>query len=67
MCSYSMKNSDDAAQASRMLPHARLDGLERVPVPFAERYVHAWQRGAPEHDMDVQTLIGVIKVRVGVL
>ena len=50
-----------------MLAHARLDGLDQVPVPFAERYVHAWQRGAPEHDMDVNTLIGVIKARFGVL
>ena len=46
-----------------MLAHARLDGLDQVKVPFAERYVHAWQRGAPKRYMDVHTLIGVIKVR----
>ena len=50
-----------------MLANARLDGLDQVPVPFAERYVHAWQRGAPQHDMDVNTLIGAIKVCSSVL
>ena len=67
MWSHSIKISDAVAEASRILANARLDGLDQVSVPFAERYVHAWQRGAPEHDMDVYTLIGVIKVRFTVL
>ena len=46
-----------------MLARALLDGLDQVQVPFAERYVHAWQLSAPEPGMDVQTLITIVEVR----
>lgn len=52
------------AKASGVLGRMRLDGLERVTVPFEERCVHVWQSGAPETDMDVDTLIKVLWVRV---
>ena len=50
------------AQASPVLARMRLDGLDRSPLPFAERYVQAW-RGAPEPDMSSETLMNVLKVR----
>ena len=54
--------SDKDAETSQFLRHMRLDGFERATVPFAERFVLAWQRGAPEPDMDTQTLFMVLKV-----
>lgn len=51
------------AETSGVLGRSRLDGLDRVPVPFEECYVHAWQRGAPEPGMDVDTLMIILRVR----
>ena len=52
---------DTVVEASPVLARMRLDGLDRAPVPFAERYVLAW-RGAPEPTMDTGTFINVVKV-----
>ena len=53
---------DDAvADASPVLARARLDGLDCVSLPFAERYVQAW-RGTPDPEMEADTLVNVLKV-----
>ena len=44
-----------------MLRRARLDGLDCVSLPFAERYVQAW-RGPPQASMDTEILLNVLKV-----
>ena len=54
---------DDAvAEASAVLARMRLDGLDRAPLPFAERYVQAWRRG-PRPDDGLDTTFNVFKVR----
>ena len=63
MVSYSVSITDADAEASTVLRRSRLAGLDRVPVPFEERIVQAWQRGAPEPDTDVDTLQQVLEVR----
>ena len=45
-----------------MLHRMRLDGLDSVTLPFAERDVLAWL-GGPKLCMDADTLMAVIKVR----
>ena len=45
-----------------MLGRMRLDGLTETAVPFAERAVLLWRRGAPTPDMDVHILIDVLVV-----
>ena len=55
--------NDADAEASRVLGRMRLDGLDRVTVPFDERFVHAWQRAAPRPGMDGTTLVNVLWVR----
>ena len=60
MCSVSI---DDAlAQASPLLGRMRLDGLTDTPVPFEERVVLHWRRGAPSPDLSVDVLKDVLKV-----
>ena len=54
---------DTVAEASAVLARMRLDGLDRAPLPFAERYVQMW-RGAPSPEMESETLITVLKVRL---
>lgn len=54
---------DADADASGVLGRMRLDGLDRATVPFEARCVHAWQRGAPEPNMDVDMLVNVLWVR----
>ena len=62
MPAFCLEIHDADAEASQFLRHMRLDGFERATVPFAERFVLAWQRGAPEPNMDTETLVMVIKV-----
>ena len=63
MPSYSISISDADSDASGVLRRMRLDGLNKATVPFDERCVSAWRRGAPEPGMDVQLLINVVWVR----
>ena len=63
MVSYSVSITDADAEASTVLRRSRLAGLDRVPVPFEERIVQAWQRGAPEQGIDVDTLQQLVGVR----
>ena len=46
-----------------MLRRSRLDGLDSVPLPFEERVVQAWRRGAPGPGVDIRTLKKLIEVR----
>ena len=46
-----------------MLGRMRLDGLNETKLPFAERAVALWRRGAPMPDTEIHLLIDVIKVR----
>ena len=62
MPSHSIDISDADAKASGVLRRMRLDGLDTATVPFGERCVRAWQRGAPEPGMDVELLIQVLWV-----
>ena len=62
MTSCSISVDDAVAEASAVLARMRLDGVDRAPLPFAERYVQMW-RGAPDPEMDVETLMNVLKVR----
>ena len=64
MNDFCLEISDATAEASPFLRHMRLDGFERATVPFAERFVLAWQRGAPEPNMDTETLVKVLQVCV---
>ena len=61
MSSVSLDIDDVVAEASPVLRRARLDGLDCVSLPFAERYVQAW-RGPPEATMDADMLLNVFKV-----
>ena len=63
MTSWSIPIDDAVAEASAVLERMRLDGLDRAPLPFAERYVQMW-RGAPSPEMESETLITVLKVRL---
>ena len=63
MPTHSISISDADAQASGVLRRMHLDGLNRAMVPFDERCVSAWRRGAPVPGMDVQILINVVWVR----
>ena len=45
-----------------MLGRMRLDGLTETAVPFAERAVLLWRRGAPTPDMDVDVLMELLMV-----
>ena len=45
-----------------MLGRMRLDGLTETAVPFAERAVLLWRRGAPTLHMDADVLMDVLKV-----
>ena len=63
MFSYSVCISDADAEASKVLGRMRLDGVHQVAVPFDERCVRAWRRGAPAPDMDVERIINVLWVR----
>ena len=63
MVSYSVSITDADAEASTVLSRSRLDGLDTVPLPFEERIVQAWRRGAPNSDMDVKTLQKLVEVR----
>ena len=61
MPSTSLTIDDVVAEASPVLRRARLDGLDSVSLPFAERYVQAWRCPA-EATMDADMLINVFKV-----
>ena len=63
MVSCSLSITDADAEASTVLSRSRLDGLHTVPLPFEERIVQAWRRGAPNSDMDVKTLQKLVEVR----
>ena len=67
MSSYSVIISDADAEASKVLGRMRLDGVHQVAVPFDERCVRAWRRGAPAPDMDVQAMIKVLWLRYSTL
>ena len=60
---YSVSITDADAEASTVLSRSRLDGLDTVPLPFEERIVQAWRRGAPISGMDVDTLQKLVEVR----
>ena len=58
-------NIEDAdAEASFLLWRMQrcLDYTEAA-VPFAERFVLLWRKGAPDPDMDAETLLMVLQVR----
>ena len=61
MSSVSLDIDDVVAEASPVLRRARLDGLDRVSLPFAERYVQAWRCPA-EATMDADMWINAFKV-----
>ena len=63
MARYSLSIDDGLAEASPMLARMRLDGLTETAVPFAERVVLLWRRGAPTPDMSVDVLVDVLQVR----
>ena len=63
MASYSLSIDYYSAEASPVLGRMRVDGLTEAPVPFAERAVLLWRRGAPTPDMDVDVLIDVFQVK----
>ena len=62
MASCSLSIDDYLAEASPVLGRMRLDGLAETAVPFAERVVLLWRRGAPTPDMDVDVLFNVLMV-----
>ena len=62
MANYSLSIDDYSAEASPMLGRMRVDGLTEAPVPYEERFVLLWRRGAPSPDMSVNTLVNVLKV-----
>ena len=63
MIGHSVNITDTVADISPVLRRMRLDGLDRVTVPFAERHVLAWLGGPELHnDMDPETLVNVVKV-----
>ena len=64
MTKYLLSIDDYVAQASPVLGRRRLDGLTEAPVPFAERVVLLWRRGAPSRDMGAEVLIDVLQVRL---
>ena len=63
MANVSLHIDDYLAEVSPVLGRMRLDGLTETAVPFAERAVALWRRGAPTPDMDGKLLIDVLKVR----
>ena len=63
MASSCLSIDDYLAEASPVFGRMRLDGLTETAVPFAERVVLLWRRGAPTPDMSVEILIDVLKVR----
>ena len=54
----------EVAEASPVLGRMRLDGLTETVVPFAERAVLLWRRGAPGDDTNTDILIEVLKVQL---
>ena len=64
MSNFCISISDEDAEASGVLRRMRLDGLDTATVPFDERCVGAWRRGAPEPGMDVNILFNVLWVRL---
>ena len=62
MPAHVIQISDVDAKASGVLRRMRLDGLDTATVPFHERCVRAWRRGAPKPGMDVETLIQILWV-----
>ena len=62
MTTFSLFIDDYLAEASPVLGRMRLDGLTEAPVPFAERVVLLWRRGAPSPDMSAELLTNVLKV-----
>ena len=63
MSGFSLSIDDAVAEASPVLGRMRLDGITETAVPFAERAVALWRRGAPTPDMDISLLIDVLRVR----
>ena len=62
MSGFSFCIDDYLAEASPVLGRMRVDGLTETAVPFAERAVLLWRRGAPTPDMEVNVLIDVLMV-----
>ena len=62
MARFSLAIDDYLAEASPVLGRMRLDGLTETAVPFAERVVLLWRRGAPSPDMSSKTLKDVLNV-----
>ena len=62
MVTFSISITDADAEASAVLTRTRLDGLDIVPLPFEERIVQAWRRGAPGPGMNVETLQKLLEV-----
>ena len=63
MHTHCISINDEDAEASGVLRRMRLDGLSTATVPFDERCVSAWRRGAPEPSMDVKMMVHVLWVR----
>ena len=63
MARCSLSIDDDLAEASPVLGRMLCDGLTETAVPFAERAVMHWRRGAPTPDMNVEILVDVLRVR----
>ena len=62
MTSFSLLIDDYLAEASPVLGRMRLDGLTETAVPFAERAVLLWRRGAPTPEVEADEIVDVIKV-----
>lgn len=62
MSSYSLPITDTEAGVSPVLKRMRLDGLDRVTLPFAEAHVQAWLGGTQHTSTDPELLVNVIKV-----
>ena len=63
MVHFSLFIDDYLAEASPVLGRMRLDGLTEAAVPFEERTVLLWRRGATTPDMCVEVLIDVLMLR----
>lgn len=63
MPSYLLNIEDADVEASVALGRMRSADLTVAALPFAERFVSLWRKGAPDPDMDAETLLGVFQVR----
>lgn len=62
MNGHSFPITDAVEKASPVLDRMRLDGLDRVTVPFAESYVQAWLGGPQHTNLNQNVAMNVMKV-----